>query len=131
MASAGSIRTRTIRSERGLSRTAPSTRRKVPTVGRQTTIGPLTDRDVAERFSATVIGFNPSQLAQAARCTKEGAKHWVNGSRCPSLPKVLEMARAMPAVKAWLMHEMGEASEFDSPEFIDRVLAAIQQRGAR
>lgn len=116
------------RPDRGLRRAAASTRREVPPVVSMPPIGPLTDRDVAERFSAKVVGFTPSQLAKAARCTKEGAKHWVNGSRCPSLPKVLEMARAMPAIRSWLIHEMGEAAGFeDDTRAVARLMAMIRK----
>lgn len=104
-----------------------SIRDEVPTVVGQTTGGPLTDHDVAERFSATVLGFTPAQLAQAARCTKEGAKHWVYGTRCPSLPKALEMARSVPAVRKWMLQEMGERVGFDSPEEIDRAIRILLQ----
>lgn len=85
----------------------------------------MTDHDVAERFQKVVLGFTPAQLAKAARCTKEGAKHWVYGTRCPSLPKALEMARTMPAVKEWLASEMGG---FESSQTIALLLAALQQQ---
>ena len=113
------------RKERGTTRQRSSIRRDVPTVVSPITGGALTDHDVAERFSARIVGYTPAQLAKAARCTKEGAKHWVDGSRCPSLPKILEMARTMPAVKEWLASEVGG---FESTETISQLLRALDQR---
>jgi hypothetical protein len=80
----------------------------------------LDDREAAERFSATVLPFSAADLARAARRTKAAAKGWKDASRAPSLASTLNMARNIPAVRKWLLHELGEVAEFDDP----RVLAA-------
>ena len=101
-----------------------STKRTALQLRQGPTMGPLTDRDVAERFADTVteLGYDRAELARLARCTKDGSKHWVDASRCPSLPKALEMARADPAIRKWLIHEAGETAEFESSENINRAI---------
>ena len=83
---------------------------------------------MAERFAEVVAPFSAADLAKAARCTKEGAKHWKNGTRCPSLPKTLEMARSLPVVDAWLQaerHRGHDVGEFDCPRSLDAMLNAL------
>lgn len=87
----------------------------------------LDDRAAAERFSAAVIAFSAGELARAARRTKAAAKGWKDASRAPGLASTINMARSIPAVRAWLIHELGEGADHESPEFIARVQRVLQQ----
>lgn len=69
-------------------------------------VHPLTERDAAERFSAAIIRFQSGQLAQASCRTKDAAKSWKAGRRCPNGSSLINLARAIPAVRAWLYAEI-------------------------
>jgi len=85
------------------------------------------DRDAAEKFSAVVVEFSAADLARAARRTKAAAKGWKDGSRAPSLASARNMAVSIPAVRKWLMYEMGEVAEFDDSRVIAKVMAMLQR----
>lgn len=86
----------------------------------------LDDREAAERFSAAVIPFSAAELARAARRTKAAAKGWKDASRAPSLASTLNLAKQLPAVKAWLLHELGETAEFDTERKLDMLIREYQ-----
>jgi len=119
------------RADSGQARVAASTRRGGANVAARTNVAASwDDREAAERFSAAVVEFSAADLARAARRTKAAAKGWKDASRAPGLSSTINMARSIPAIRSWLLHEMGEAAEFESPEFLARVVAAIQRGGA-
>lgn len=96
--------------------------------GRTNVAASLDDREAAERFSAAVIAFSAADLARAARRTKAAAKGWKDASRAPGLSSTINMARSIPAVRKWLLHELGEAAGFDSQAEIQMAIALLQQR---
>lgn len=67
---------------------------------------PVSDRDAAERFSLITVEFSAGDLAKAARRTKAAAKGWKDASRAPGLASVINMARQLPTIRAWLMQEI-------------------------
>lgn len=67
---------------------------------------PVSDRDAAERFSLITVEFSAGDLARAARRTKAAAKGWKDASRAPGLASVINMARQLPTIRAWLMAEI-------------------------
>jgi hypothetical protein len=66
---------------------------------------PLTDYAAAQGFHDAVIPFSAGDLAQAAKRTKNAAKGWKDGSRCPSGASLLNMARSMDCVWEWMCAE--------------------------
>ena len=46
------------------------------------------------------------QLADATETTIEGARHWVNGTRIPDLTSIINLARSLPEVRAWLYEQI-------------------------
>jgi hypothetical protein len=67
---------------------------------------PLSDRDAAERFSLITVEFSSGDLARAARRTKAAAKGWKDASRAPGLASIINIARALPSVRQWLIAEI-------------------------
>lgn len=97
-----------------------------------TNVVPMTEREAAEEFSAVVIDFEAGQLAQAARRTKEAAKAWKSAKRCPNGSSLINMARAIPKIRAWLYAEIergvpAEAMSFDNPQALDVIFRGLQQ----
>lgn len=84
---------------------------------------PLTDREAAKRFRSTVINFSAGQLAIAAQRSKDTAKSWKAGRACPNAASLINMARALPTVAAWLAHEIERGEEFES----DRTQTMLRQ----
>jgi hypothetical protein len=74
---------------------------------------PVSDRDVAERFSLISVEFSAPELAHAARRTKAAAKGWKDASRAPGLASVINMARQLPTIRAWLMAEIDAGGNGD------------------
>lgn len=85
----------------------------------------FTDRELAESFSAQVIGFSSGQLAKAARCTKEGARHWLNASRCPSVARLFQMAQSLPTVRDWIYANVGPDDRAAQSQSLDTVVQAL------
>lgn len=118
-----------------------TTRTKDATFAAQTNVAsskvqPVSDREAAEKFSATIIAFSAGDLAKAAHRTKAAAKGWKDASRAPSAASLINLAREIPAVKKWLLSEidLGRTSEFDGdPRNIDAIvratIAAMDRRG--
>lgn len=102
-----------------------ATSRLATTVGQMAPVAVLDDQAAKEAFSAVVIDIGPAQLAKAARRTKECARHWKQAKRFPCGRSLINMARKLPTVKAWLYHEIERNDEgFDS----DRALTGSYQR---
>lgn len=68
---------------------------------------PASDRGTAKEFCSVVIHLSAAELAQTAHRTKSAAKGWKDASRAPSLASAINMAREIPAVKAWIIAQMG------------------------
>lgn len=68
---------------------------------------PITNVVAAEGFQAAVFEFPAADLARAAHRTKNAAKGWKDGSRAPDIASAINMARALPCVQEWLIHEIG------------------------
>jgi hypothetical protein len=108
--------------ERGHSRAQVSTRRGATTVVGATAVG--TKRDISERFRKHFEDVPHTELAQGAEVTKEAARLWVTGERTIDLASALKLARNTRKGKYWLLSEIGE---FDSPQLIAKLLAALDQ----
>lgn len=83
---------------------------------------PLTDKEAAARFSATVDQYSSGELARAAVRTKSAAKGWKPSSdnlRAPSLASIINMARALPCVRDWLLEEI------EGPESVESIVRAL------
>lgn len=91
----------------------------------------IDEREAAERFSAVAQDFSTGQLAQLGRATKGSAKNWKAGRVFPNGATLINLARNHPAIKKWLLHQIGEAAEYESPEYIDRLVRAEVQRAIR
>src|SRR3990167_9910007 len=68
---------------------------------------PLSEREAAERFNATVLEFSAADLARAARRTKNAAKGWKDQSRCPNYASMVNIARSLPSVQAMILEDIG------------------------
>lgn len=88
----------------------------------------VTEYEATERFSATVTPFSAKQLAKITQRSLEAAKAWKKGRSCPNVATLITMARAIPAVRAWLCNEIGEASDFDSARVAHEVVKLLQQQ---
>lgn len=66
----------------------------------------LTERDAAERLSASVTPYSAGDLAKAARRTKPAAKGWKDASRCPNYSSMVSLARSIPAVRAMVLEDI-------------------------
>lgn len=84
----------------------------------------IDEREAAERFSTVAQDFSTGQLAQLSRSTKGSAKNWKAGRVFPNGATLINLARNNPKIHAWLLHEIGEAAEFQSPEYISRMVEA-------
>lgn len=87
----------------------------------------ISDREAAERFQAVVIGYSAKQLAQAAGRTVEAAKEWLAGTRMPSGASLINMARALPCVLAWINEEAQAGHRAAMAQSDDIVLAALRR----
>jgi hypothetical protein len=83
---------------------------------------PLTDKEAAYKFSARVSGYSAAELARASVRTKSAAKGWKASSdnlRAPSLASVINMARALPCVRDWLLEEV------EGPGAVEAIMRAL------
>lgn len=100
------------------------------TVGFPTTVVPSNDHEAALEFSAVIIPFSTGELAQAGKRTKDAAKKWKEGRSMPSALSLLNMAREIPAVRAWTIAKLGanQPPEFmNSPAVLTAMMAALHQ----
>lgn len=103
----------------------------------RTNFVPLTDREAARKFSALVISFPAGDLAQAAARTKDSAKGWKKARAMPSGASLINMARAIPTVYAWLQEEIEHGGDplFESDRAltgtVERLIALSSKPGKR
>lgn len=102
---------------------------RATTVGRETTvtnekfpaIRNLDNSASRQVFQAVVYRLDVAKLAEASRRSKECARLWRQGRKFPDAHSLINMARKIPEIKAWLYHEVERQDEgFDS----DRTLTA-------
>lgn len=67
----------------------------------------FSEPELREEFTALVLQYTPRQLARMSGATPEGARHWVDGSRCANLANAVNIAQSIPAVAEWIMHKIG------------------------
>ena len=89
----------------------------------------IDEREAAERFSTVAQDFSTGQLATISRSTKGSAKNWKAGRVFPNGATLINLARNNPAIRSWLMHEIGEVAEFDDSRVIAKIVSMLQ-RGA-
>jgi len=83
---------------------------------------PITAKEAAYRFSQNTSAYSAAELAQAAVCTKSAAKGWKptgDNLRAPSLAATINMARALPAVRDWLLEEV------EGPGAVEGIMRAL------
>jgi hypothetical protein len=105
-----------------------ATKRNGTTGAPSTTSVPVNERDAALEFSAVIIPFSYGELASASKRGKEAAKKWKEGRSLPSAWSMLNMARDIPAVRAWMMAKLGDTPhmQFNSAQGIDVLARAMQ-----
>jgi hypothetical protein len=91
----------------------------------------IDEREAAERFSAVAQDFSTGQLATISRSTKGSAKNWKAGRVFPNGATLINLARNNPTIRSWLIQEIGEEGEFDSPRYIDRVVREEVQKALK
>ena len=72
------------------------------------------------------------QLADATETTIEGARHWVNGSRIPDLTSIINLARSLPEVRAWLYGQIemnDRAAQAGSDDAVTEALVRLARDG--
>jgi len=74
-----------------------------------------------------VTDFSAGQLASASDRSKETAKNWKAGRAFPNGASLINLARSIPIVRAWLLHEIGECAEFDGPQVADAIVKLLAQ----
>jgi hypothetical protein len=84
----------------------------------------ITDSEALEQVSALVLGFSAGTLAKATDRSKDSAKHWKAGHACPNLASTINLARSIPAVRAWLMEQIANGEQPEGPQLI----AGLEQR---
>ena len=102
----GSNSRRTRHSDGGGQVNANTTRRRATNNLSSTPVVPITERTAAESFAAVVLRIDAGTLAHAARRTKEAAKMWKAGRRCPNGSSLINMSSDIDVVWAWLQGEV-------------------------
>lgn len=80
----------------------------------------FSEPELREEFTALVLPYTPRQLAKFSGATPEGARHWLDGSRCANLANAINIARSIPAVAEWIVQKLGyharpvQAQSFDT-----------------
>lgn len=69
----------------------------------------FSEPELREEFTALVLDYTPRQLAKFSGATPEGARHWLDGSRCANLANAVNIARHIPSVADWIMQKMGHS----------------------
>jgi hypothetical protein len=91
----------------------------------------ITDRDAATSFSAVIIGFKAKQLAAASGRTVEAAKEWIAGTRMPSGASLINMARSLPCVLAWINEQAMAGHKAAMARSDDSVVGALRKLSDR
>jgi len=94
------------RNDGGCNVSSASTRRKPTNNVPATSVVPITERQAAESFAAVVLRIDAGTLASAAKRTKEAAKMWKAGRRCPNGSSLINMSSDIDVVWAWLQGEV-------------------------
>lgn len=89
-----------------------------------TTVVPITEEVAARRFAAVVHRIDAGTLASAAKRTKEAAKMWKAGRRCPNGSSLINMASNLDVVWEWLQGEV----EARRPSSANDVIALLHQK---
>lgn len=95
-------------------------------VGKNFDAPKITDDVAAAKFACVVVGFTPRQLSKASGRTIEAAKHWLAGTRAPSTASIINMARAIPAVNAWLQEEASAGNRAAQADSSDARIQALR-----
>lgn len=69
----------------------------------------ISEREVAEKFSALVLDYSKTDLSDLSDRTSEAAKHWKDRTRAPNSSSLITMARRNKAIQTWLAAEIGIA----------------------
>lgn len=85
---------------------AVATKLRATTVVPSTTVVPITTITAAKRFAVVIKDYEVGELAQAANTTKEAAKLWKAGRRCPNTASIINLASAIPEIDAWVSGEI-------------------------
>jgi hypothetical protein len=84
----------------------------------------IDEREAAARFSAVAVDFSTGELATLSRSTKGSAKNWKSARVFPNGATLINLARNNPAIRKWLLHEIGDGVEYQSEEYLSRMVAA-------
>lgn len=88
----------------------------------------ISEAEAAQRFASVVLPFSTKQLQRASDKTTDAVRSWKCERRCPHLASVINLARELPAVKAWLYSEIESGGpEFDDPHTVNAVMRAIDK----
>lgn len=101
-------------------------RRREQLLGRTTVGSDLFREDQArEGISAKIYHIDDVRLSRITGCTTNGTKHWRAGTRCPNVASLINLARALPEVRAWLYEQVecgDRAAQAFSQEAVTRAL---------
>ena len=88
----------------------------------------MTEPEGAEDLAPVLDDFEEGQLAQATNRSKETARLWKMGVRFPNGASLINLARNVPAVRAWLLQQIGsEAEEFDDEQVLARFMNLLER----
>jgi hypothetical protein len=88
---------------------------------------PLTEDVATQRFAATISGFPVGDISTAGKITKEAAKKYQQGHSMPRSVPLINMAREIPEVRAWLYAEIesGSLDSMESPRAMDALVRLL------
>jgi hypothetical protein len=89
----------------------------------KTNFSPIRKADTAARFSTVARMIQVGTLAQGAQATKEAGKQWKSGRSAPSMDKLLNMARCIPAVAEFVLSEI--VGDDNGPHALNAVIAGL------
>lgn len=105
-----------------------------------TTGVPLNEDEAKKEFASIVVDIPRWRLAKAAKCGKDAAKRWQEGSRLPAWLTALNMAQpgeqGIPAVRNYVLMKLGidpamisaaEHMRFRTPQMMEAAVAAVYQ----
>jgi len=88
----------------------------------------VTEPEEAGKLAPVLEGFEEGQLAQATNRSKETARLWKMGQRFPNGASLINLARNVPAVRAWLLCEIGgDGAEMDEARMLARLASMLQR----
>lgn len=67
----------------------------------------ISEKEVAEKFSALVMEYSKNDLSDLSDRTSEAAKHWKERTRAPNSSSLITMARRNTLIQAWVAKEIG------------------------